>query len=100
MMSQPGMHPRRDLLEAELAAATAAMEAAGPGGPEKQAYYALKEQWKNRPWGRPAEPGDLMGWWLPGEYPHGGDIRCRRCGAVSSLEGQPPRLPPDSPRAG
>jgi hypothetical protein len=30
-----------------------------------------------------------MGWWLPGEYPHGCDIRCRRCGAVSSLEGHP-----------
>jgi hypothetical protein len=90
------MHPRRDSLEAELAAAAAAMDGAAPSGPEPEAYFALQKRWTERPHGRDAEPGDLTGWWLPGEYPHGGDIRCRRCGAVSSMEGHPygcPRTP-------
>lgn len=95
-MVQSSLHPHRDLLEANLAAAADAMHAAGSSGPEREGYYALQKQWKARPWGRLAEPGDLMGWWLPGEYPHGGDIQCRRCGAVSSLDGHPygcPRTP-------
>ncbi|MGH3405135.1 MAG: hypothetical protein ACRDRJ_21925 [Streptosporangiaceae bacterium] len=91
---EPSTHPSRDRLEAELAAAAA--HAAGPPAPEWDGYYQAKRRWQERPSGRPAEPGDLMGWWLPGEYPHGGDIRCRRCGAVSSMDGHPagcPRTP-------
>jgi hypothetical protein len=83
---------------AEVKAAEAAMDGKGPGTPEWDAWFAIKKRWAGRPHGRDAAPGDLEGWQLPGEWPHGGDIRCRRCGAVSSLEGHPhgcPRTPGD-----
>jgi len=81
---------------AEVTAAHAAIDGKGPGTPEWDAWFAIKARWTARPHGRDAAPGDLDGWQLPGEWPHGGNIRCRRCDAVSSLDGHPhgcPRTP-------
>jgi hypothetical protein len=83
---------------AEVTAAHAAMDGKGPGTAEWDAWFAIKDRWARRPHGRAAAPGDLDGWQLPGEWPFGGNVRCRRCGAVSSLEGHPhgcPRTPGD-----
>jgi hypothetical protein len=87
-------------LVAEIRAAHAALEAARgrPHNPEWDAYFELKRRWEKRPLGRDAAPGDLCGPQLAGEWPNGGDIRCRRCYGVSGLEGHPygcPRTPHD-----
>lgn len=78
-------------LVTEIRAAHAALEAAPgrPHDPEWDAYFELKRRWEKRPLGRDAAPGDLCGPQLAGEWPNGGDIRCRRCYAVSGLEGHP-----------
>jgi hypothetical protein len=81
---------------AEVTAARAAVHGKGPGDPEWDAWFAIKDRWTKRPHGRDAAPGDLGSYQLPGERPYGGDIRCRRCNAVSSMEGHPhgcPRTP-------
>lgn len=87
-------------LAAEVRAAHAALDAASgrPHDPEWAAYFDLRHRWEKRPLGRDAAPGDLCGQQLPGEWPHGGDIRCRRCYGVAGLEGHPhgcPRTPHD-----
>lgn len=88
---------------AEVKAAHAAVRDKGPGTPEWDAWFGdhhgiqgIKDRWTSRPHGRDAAPGDLDGWQLPGEWPHGGEFRCRRCDAVCSSEGHPygcPRTP-------
>ena len=84
---------------AEVKAAHAALDGKGPHAREWDAWFGdqgIKKRWTSRPHGRDAAPGDLDGWQLPGEWPHGGDVRCRRCDAVSSLDGHPhgcPRTP-------
>jgi hypothetical protein len=71
--------------------ARAAMEAAPEKfGPESEEFYAARRRWVSRPHGRSAPPGDLEGVAQePRDYRYGGDIRCRRCHAVASLEGHP-----------
>jgi hypothetical protein len=85
----------------DVITARAALRAAADAfGPEWEAFKAAQERWVSRPRGRSAPPGDLEGLARePGDYPHGGDIRCRRCHAVASLEGHPygcPRTPQES----
>jgi hypothetical protein len=85
---------------AEVRAAHARLrEPGGDNGPGTAAWDAwfgdggVKDRWTRRPHGRDAAPGDLDGWQLPGEWPHGGDVRCRRCNAVSSMDGHPDGCP-------
>jgi hypothetical protein len=75
----------------EVRAAHSALEVTGnkPSSSEWHAYFAIRKRWEERPSGREAAPGDLWGQQLPGEWPHGGRIRCRRCNAIAGLEGHP-----------
>jgi hypothetical protein len=89
-----------DSFAAEVVAAHAAVKDKGPGTPEWEAWSGIKDRWTKRPRGRRALPGDLDGWALPGEWPHGSDVRCRRCHLPCSLAGHPhgcPRTPCDLP---
>jgi hypothetical protein len=83
-----------------IRARAAAEAAGGHRSPEWDAFYAARERWNTRPRGRSAPPGDLAGpAQEPGDYPHGGDIRCRRCRGVAGLLGHPygcPQTPQES----
>jgi hypothetical protein len=65
--------------------------------PERKAHSEACERWVTRPRGRSAPPGDLSALQqTPGEHPHGGDRKCRRCHGACSMEGHPygcPRTP-------
>jgi hypothetical protein len=85
-----------DPFAAAVVAAHAAMKGRGPDDPEWKAWLEIEGRWRKRPRGRRADPGDLDSYQMPGEMPHGGDVRCRRCHLPSSLEGHPhgcPRTP-------